>query len=64
MPGSLAYNMSCFKIGINMSFEATVAGLCGLSQANIRDALLRFCKSPARVDTNLAQLTKTLLLTY
>lgn len=57
-PLSLADNTSGFNIAVNMSFEEEVAGLCGLSRADIRDALMRFCKSQADVDTHLARLTQ------
>ncbi|RPA89845.1 hypothetical protein L873DRAFT_1822113, partial [Choiromyces venosus 120613-1] len=57
-PLSLADSTSGFNISVNMSFEEEVAGLCGLSRADVEEALKRICQSKADVKQHLARLTK------
>ncbi|RPA94024.1 hypothetical protein L873DRAFT_1478411 [Choiromyces venosus 120613-1] len=58
-PLSLADNTSGgFNISVNMSFEEEVAGLCGLSRAEVEEALERICESKTDVEGHLARLTK------
>ncbi|RPB01585.1 hypothetical protein L873DRAFT_634150 [Choiromyces venosus 120613-1] len=57
-PLSLADNTSGFNIAVNMSFKKEVAGLCGLSRADVEGALERICKSKADVERHLDRLTR------
>ncbi|RPB00451.1 hypothetical protein L873DRAFT_816160 [Choiromyces venosus 120613-1] len=57
-PLSLADNTSGFNIAVNMSFKKEVAGLCGLSRADVEGALERICKSKADVERHLDKLTR------
>ncbi|RPA89499.1 DUF1703-domain-containing protein [Choiromyces venosus 120613-1] len=57
-PLSLADNTSGFNIAVNMSFEQEVAGLCGLSRADVEGTLERICKSKADVERHLDKLTR------
>ncbi|RPA92487.1 hypothetical protein L873DRAFT_190163 [Choiromyces venosus 120613-1] len=57
-PLSLADNTSGFNIAVNMSFKKEVAGICGLSRADVEGALERICKSKADVERHLDRLTR------
>ncbi|RPB03671.1 hypothetical protein L873DRAFT_1800155 [Choiromyces venosus 120613-1] len=57
-PLSLADNTSGFNIAVNMSFKEGVAGLCGLSRADVEETLERICESKTDVEGHLARLTK------
>ncbi|RPB00804.1 hypothetical protein L873DRAFT_743052 [Choiromyces venosus 120613-1] len=57
-PLSLADITSGFNISVNMSFKEGVAGLCGLSRADIEETLERICESKTDVEGHLARLTK------
>ncbi|PUU82635.1 hypothetical protein B9Z19DRAFT_1120395 [Tuber borchii] len=57
-PLSLANNTSSFNIAVNLSFKNNFAGLCGLTRADIEDALQTICPSKKSVSTHLEQLTR------
>lgn len=57
-PLSLVDNTSGFNIAVNMSFEKEVAGLCGLTRADIAAALQVICDSETKIAEHLTELTK------
>ncbi|KAL0640096.1 hypothetical protein Q9L58_000924 [Maublancomyces gigas] len=57
-PLSLVDNTSGFNIAVNLSFEKEVAGLCGLTRADIAAALQVICDSETKAAEHLTQLTK------
>jgi hypothetical protein len=57
-PLSLTDNTSGFNIAYNMSFNSKVAGICGLTRADLVAALRMICDSEEKVEEHLKLLTK------
>ncbi|RPA90217.1 DUF1703-domain-containing protein [Choiromyces venosus 120613-1] len=57
-PLSLADITSGFNISVNISFKKEVAGLCGVSRADVQGALKKICQSKADVKSHLDRLTR------
>lgn len=57
-PICLANNTSGFNIAVNMSFKREVAGLCGLTRADVQVALEKICPSKVDVASHLERLTE------
>jgi len=57
-PLSLSTLASAFNVARNLSFHKDLAGLCGLTRSNLKDALNEFCKKREVCDSYLSDMAR------